>query len=104
MDNMTTNLALTAPSKAALSHLRVDGRRGSPISPLVGEMPGRAEGGVAAYSLATSSAAPSLPPSVTFGDISPTRREIRGSLLRRLLPTCAIALSSGGNLPTRGAR
>ncbi len=31
-------------------------------------------------------AEPSLPPSVTFGDISPTRREIIGSLSRRRAP------------------
>ncbi|CDZ73638.1 Phage DNA Packaging Protein [Neorhizobium galegae bv. orientalis] len=50
------------------------GRGGSSISPLVGEMPGRAEGGAAAHSSAVEFAAP--PPSVTSGDISPTRGEI----------------------------
>ncbi len=52
-----------------------------PISLLVGEMPGRAEGGAAAHSSAAEFAAP--PPSVTFGDISPSRGEIRG--VRRAL-------------------
>src|SRR5690606_9563228 len=39
-----------------------------PISPLEGEMPGRAEGG--------ASRQPLSPPSVAFGDISPSRGEI----------------------------
>jgi P-type Cu+ transporter len=52
-------------------------RRGMTISPLVGEMPGRAEGGRSAYSSGLESAAP--PPSVTSGDISPARGESRAS-------------------------
>ncbi|AKH99361.1 hypothetical protein IMCC20628_00637 [Hoeflea sp. IMCC20628] len=42
-----------------------------PISPLAGEMPGRAEGGIDPASVFAAS-----PPSVTYGDISPARGEI----------------------------
>jgi predicted N-acetyltransferase YhbS len=64
------------------------GRRGWPISPLEGEMPGRAEGGALA---------PSSPPSVAFGDISPSRGEIVGA------PALTILAESPADIPVREA-
>jgi len=49
-------------------------------------MPGRAEGGASRYLSTIEFAALFIPPSVTFGDISPSRGEIIRSTPRRPVP------------------
>ncbi len=61
-------LANPEGAKAVMAEL-VAGATVMPLSPLEGEMPGRAEGGNPPTS------APALPPSVGFADISPSRGE-----------------------------
>ncbi|HZG30129.1 MAG TPA: precorrin-3B C(17)-methyltransferase [Ensifer sp.] len=74
-------LANPVSAKAVMAEL-VAGAKVLPISPLEGEMPGRAEGGKL---LAPASA---VPPSVGFADISPSRGEsgARGWLVNSRLP------------------
>ncbi|CDN50540.1 Hypothetical protein NGAL_HAMBI2427_27590 [Neorhizobium galegae bv. orientalis] len=76
MSDLMNILRLALPP----SHDGTREQRRISISPLEGEMPGRAEGGSAAYSSLVESAAP--PPSVISDDISPSRGEI-GSLPHR---------------------